>query len=118
MVGEVPRIKADKDKGYEKIMRFRRIYWVTEQIDSDGMSHVTGVFTSVHDLVENGVGLRDISDKQSGYRISLVELDSKEMPLCVFCSPDFGDVESALQPFVESGEMTAEEVARIREALK
>jgi hypothetical protein len=99
-------------------MRFRRIYWVTEQFDSEGRSHVTGVFTSVHDLVENGVGVRDISDKQSGYRVSLVELDSKNMPLCVFCSPDFGDVEAALQPYVESGEMTAEEVARIREALK
>lgn len=99
-------------------MRFRRIYWVTEQLDEDGRSQVTGVFTSVHDLLEHGIGIRDISDKRAGYRISLVELDSPKLPLCVFTSPDFGDVAKTLQPFVETGELSADEVSWICEALR
>ncbi len=98
-------------------MRFRRIYWVTEQFDEAGKSHVTGVFTSVHDLIERGVGVREVSDKTSGYRVTLVELDSPNLPLCEFSSPTFPDVAAKLQPFVDSGELSIEEVARLCDAL-
>lgn len=99
-------------------MRFRRIYWVTEQFDEDGRSQVTGVFTSVHDLIQHGIGIRDICDKRAGFRVSLVELDSPKMPLCVFASPEFGNVPEALRQFVESGELSADEVSWISEALR
>jgi hypothetical protein len=98
-------------------MRFRRIYWVTEQLDESGASEVTGIFTSVHDLIDKGIGVRDLCAKRSGFRVSLVELDSAGMPLATFSSP-FADARDRLQAYVESGEISEDEAVRLSEALK
>jgi hypothetical protein len=99
-------------------MRFRRIYWVTEQVDEHGLSEVTGVFTSIPDLVDLGLGTRDVSNKQAAFRISLCELDSSGSPILTCESPSFDGFEDALQPIVQSGEMSASEFASLTEALR
>lgn len=98
-------------------IRFRRIYWVTEQLDEQGYSEVTGIYTSIPDLVETGLATKPFCDKTAGLRITLCALDSKEAPLACFSSPGFGNVAETLRPFVETGELTAEEVAQLADAL-
>jgi len=99
-------------------MRFRRIYWVTEQIDQNGLSEVTGIFTSIPDLVDLGLGVRPCSSKQAGFRISLCELDSSVGPILSCLSPSFDGFEEAMQPIMESGEVSASEYAELTEALR
>jgi len=98
-------------------MRFRRIYWVTEQFSKDGTSEVAGVFTSVHDLVETGIAPYKAGDYKHGFRITLCELDCACPPLHSFKAPAFADVEQELRPLVEHGEISREEIAQLCEAL-
>jgi len=100
------------------MMRFRRIYWVTEQLDEAGKSEVTGVYTSIPDLVETGIKMKDYCAKRHGFRITLWALDTDSPPLLEICSPDFRDVEEKLKPFVQTGEITSEEAATLSEALQ
>ncbi|MCH8273752.1 MAG: hypothetical protein IH851_03095 [Armatimonadetes bacterium] len=99
-------------------IKFRRIFWVTEQFDDEGFSEVTGIYTSVPDLIETGLGTRVYGDKKAGFRITLCALDTTRPPLLSFSSPDFQNVEAHLAQFVESGEMSSDEVARLAEALR
>ena|SRR5688572_31446865 len=99
-------------------MRFRRIYWVTEQIDEGGASEVTGVFTSIPDLIELGLGVREISAKRAGFRLSLCELDCSGMPLITLASPGFEDFEAKLTPFLNTGEISREEFNTLADALQ
>lgn len=98
-------------------MKFRRIYWVTEQFNEDGLSEVTGVFTSVPDLLETGLGVTDRSQYKAGFRITLCALDSRGPSLITLTSTDFSDCEDKLAPFVQSGEITEDEAARMKAAL-
>ncbi|MCL6623112.1 MAG: hypothetical protein K6T17_00665 [Fimbriimonadales bacterium] len=98
-------------------IRFRRIYWVTEQLDDQGYSEVTGIYTSIPDLVEIGLATKPFCNKTAGLRITLCALDSQEAPLASFTSPTFGDVAEVLRPLVDNGELTAEEVAQLADAL-
>lgn len=79
---------------------------------------MTGIFTSIPDLVERGVGIRPICDKKAGFRITLCALDSPDAPLARFTEADFGDVEARLAEFVETGEISEEEVATLAETLR
>ena len=90
-------------------MKFRRIYWVTEQLDECGCSQVTGVYTSIPDLVERGIQWREGCSKRDGFRLTLVQLDSARLPLGVWSSPDFEDIASDLETFVKSEELTAQD---------
>lgn len=99
-------------------MRFRRIYWVTEQLDKEGRSEVTGVYTSIPDLVETGIKMKDFCKKKDGFRITLWALDTDNPPLLEICSPNFHDVEEKLTPFIQTGEITSEEAVRLAEALQ
>ncbi|MBL1150672.1 MAG: hypothetical protein HND42_10745 [Armatimonadetes bacterium] len=99
-------------------IRFRRIYWVTEQLDDAGRSEVTGIFTSIPDLVERGVGIRPICDKNAGFRITLCALDSPNAPLARFGEAEFGEVEMRLAEFIETGEISTEEVATLAATLR
>ncbi|MGI8922684.1 MAG: hypothetical protein ACR2HJ_01360 [Fimbriimonadales bacterium] len=98
-------------------MRFRRIYWVTEQFFKDGTSEVAGIFTSVHDLVETGIAPYNAGDYKHGFRITLCELDCACPPLYSFKAPDFAGVEKELEPLVENGELSREEIAQLCKAL-
>ncbi|GIV01765.1 MAG: hypothetical protein KatS3mg015_0595 [Fimbriimonadales bacterium] len=99
-------------------MKFRRIYWVTEQLDDEGHSDVTGVYTSIPDLVEIGLGLKDYSPHQKTVRLSLCELDASKPPLVTLFWNEYDKLESLLKPFVDDGEMTHEDVMMLVDALK
>lgn len=99
-------------------MKFRRIYWVTEQLDESGRGEVTGVYTSIPDLVEYGLFMKDHCDKKAALRLTLCELDATKPPLVRLTSPDFGDVEQVLEQFVKDGEITHEDVVTLADALK
>lgn len=98
-------------------MKFRRIYWVTEQLDETGRGEVTGVYTSIPDLVEYGLGMRDFCDKRAAFRLTLCELDTSKPPLICITSPNFDNIEELLAPFVKDGEITHEDVVALAEAL-
>ena len=94
-------------------MRFRRVYWVTEKLGDSGSSNVSGVCTSVHDLIEYGI------PKHNGvFRLNLCELDSSGDCLLTFKSDDGSSLSDTLKPFLDSGELSLEEVIRLSEALK
>lgn len=99
-------------------MRFRRIYWVTEQVDDAGHSEVTGVFTSIPDLIETGLGIRAVSPKSAAFRVTLCELDCRDKPLLTFQSPHFDEIPAQVKPLLESGEMSHEEYLRLIDALR
>ncbi len=88
--------------------RFRKVYWVTEQLDSEGISSVAGVFTSVHDLVESGLKGMEGCSKDAGFRLTLVELD-KVGPLGTWSSPDYAGLSDDLEHYVGTGEVAVYE---------
>ncbi len=85
-------------------MKFRKLYWVTEQVGTDGNSKVIGTFTSIHDLRTKGIKWAEDCDLRSTFRISLVKLDSSGMPMGCWTGPEFEGLESDLQQFVATGE--------------
>lgn len=94
---------------------FRKLYFITEQTDSQGQFHATGVYTSIHDLIDSG--LRWVEPAGSQFRISLVKLDSRSNVLCSWESPDFEGLETKIQQFVNTGEFGVEEMRSLRSAL-
>ena len=90
------------------MMMFRRLYWVAEQLDGTGCSKVTGVYTSIQDLIPKGLHwCSDVDGK--GYRLTLVKPDSFNCPLGVWESPSFEGLTNALQEFVATNEYSQEE---------
>jgi len=88
-------------------MMFRRLYWVTEQVDREGHSSVIGVYTSIPDLIHHGLHWQDSANVDQ-LRISLTKLDSQLPPLGCWRSPDFHGLEEALQEFIATEEFSAE----------
>lgn len=85
-------------------MKFRKLYWVTEQLDADGRSEVIGVFTSIFDLRSKGLRWDEGCVNRAGFRVSLVKLDSKYKPFGCWQSPDYDGLTEGLAPFVATGE--------------
>lgn len=94
-------------------MKFRKLYWVTEQIDEQGRSEVIGVFTSIPDLVEIGLRWDGEPSKRVGYRLSLVKLDSKKKPLGAWQSPDFGSLADDLEEYIDTKEFSRPDCERL-----
>lgn len=99
-------------------MRFRKIYWVTEQIGTDGSSEVAGVYTSIHDLTSRGIQWMDGIDKNKGFRLSLVQLDSSRKPLGTWTSRNFSGLEEDLQEFVGTDELNSQDVENLASQLR
>ncbi|MCB0825298.1 MAG: hypothetical protein KDC26_03850 [Armatimonadetes bacterium] len=93
-------------------MKFRRLYWVTEQIDADGKSTLGGVFTSIYDLTHKGLKWND-SVNGKGFRLSLVKLDCESGPLGTWNGPDFSGLEEDLEPFIASTEFDRPSVEQL-----
>ncbi len=91
-------------------MKFRKLYWVTEQLDGENRSEVTGVYTSLPDLMAKGFRWCEEVEKTSTFRLSLVKLDSSKKPLGVWDSPDFKGMLEDLQEFVETDEFDRFEI--------
>ena len=87
-------------------MKFRRIYWVTEQIDEKGESQVAGVYTSIPDLIDKGLRWDSDIPFRAGFRISLVKLDSIRKPLGTWTSPDFTGLDDSLKEYIGTGEFS------------
>jgi hypothetical protein len=85
-------------------MMFRKIYWVTEEVDTAGHSEVTGVYTSIHDLVEKGLGNVKERLADSVLRLSLVQLDTPGA-LGRWTSPGFGSLSEDLDQYLATGEI-------------
>jgi hypothetical protein len=97
-------------------MVFRKLYWVTEQGDGSGDWSVSGVYTSVTDLIDHG--LRWIGGSTgAAFRITLVKLDSAKEPLGSWASPEFSGLESGLDAYVKTGEFTEEDRLALRRSL-
>jgi hypothetical protein len=90
-------------------MMFRRLYWVTEQLDEQGRSEVTGVYTSIPDLVRHGIRWSRDCEKHAGFRLTLVKLDHTLGPLGCWSSPKYEGLEDDLQTFIETDEFTVEQ---------
>lgn len=88
-------------------MMFRKLYWVTEQVDDHGFSTVTGVYTSIPDLMRRG--LRWVEGKgQAQFRITLAKLDCSDAPYGTFTSPNYEGLDEKLGEFVRTDEFTEE----------
>ncbi|HVL39322.1 MAG TPA: hypothetical protein VM328_08015 [Fimbriimonadaceae bacterium] len=97
-------------------MMFRRLYWVTEQLDEQGCSTVTGVYTSIPDLVRHG--LRYVNDlPQGGFRLNLVKLDCTKKPLGIWESPRFEGLADRLSEYVATDEFSQDQCNMLVEAL-
>ena len=99
-------------------MKFRRLYWVTEQIDESGVSEVAGVFTSIPDLVEEGIRWNDEIDKRHLFRVTLVKLDSPGKPFGCWISPDFQGMKEDLREYVKTEEFTVPDCEGLVNGLK
>jgi hypothetical protein len=99
-------------------MKFRKLYWVTEQVGKDGTSEIAGVYTSIPDLVERGLLWREGIERRESFRLTLVSLDSKKKPLGTWTLPDFGTIEQDLGAYVSSQEFSMTEVESLVESLK
>lgn len=96
-------------------MMFRKLYWITEQTDPTGNFRATGVYTSVHDLIESG--LRHLDPGGPGFRITLVKLDCRKDVLGSWQGPRFEGLEEGFQKYIDTHEFTIEEAQALRAAL-
>lgn len=93
---------------------FRKLYWVTETVDPDGHSRVTGVYTSIPDLIQHGLSW---SHGRTSLRITLSKLDSEKEPFGCWTSPSFKGLEDELQAFVRTDEFSPDHCKLLLEAL-
>jgi hypothetical protein len=94
-------------------MMFRKLYWVTEQLESDGRSRVTGVYTSIPDLIRHGLRC----DAMDRMRLTLTKLDSCNEPIGCWTPRDFASIGDRLQEFVRTDEFSAEHCQALVQAL-
>jgi hypothetical protein len=94
---------------------FRKLYFITEQSDATGAFRATGIYTSMHDLMDSG--LRRINPSDGGFRITLSKLDCRGDILGSWTGPKFDGLEEDISAFVSTGEFALEELRALRSAL-
>lgn len=99
-------------------MMFRKLYWVTEQLDADGRSEITGVFTSAPDLIGKGLRWCECTDKRANFRLTLIALDRAGKPLGTWTGPEFTGIETDLKAFLDTGEFSVEEHGEVCQAVQ
>lgn len=95
---------------------FRRLYWVTEELDAAGKSRVTGAYTSIPDLMARGI--RWTGQPASALRLTLVKLDCERAPLGVFTGPRFEGLEESLAEFIQTDEFSEHDCVSLCETLR
>ena len=98
------------------MMMFRRLYWVAEQVDKDGRSKVTGVYTSIQDLIHHGLHWCD--GTPGAFRLTLVKPDCFNSPIGVFEAPSFKGLKEAMETLVTGSEYSRDEVIALESALE
>jgi len=96
-------------------MMFRKLYWVTEEVASDGGTGIHGVYTSIPDLIRNGIDARN--GKASNLRLSLVKLDCADGPLGIWQAPKFEGLSEDIQKYVHTDEFSADQAKLLVERL-
>jgi hypothetical protein len=86
-------------------MMFRKLYWVTELVDPIGNSRVSGVYTSIPELIRHGLSSKNGDCR---VRLTLAKLDSEKEPFGVWCEPDFSGLADRLTEFIETDEFSSE----------
>lgn len=97
-------------------MMFRKLYWVTEQLQGNG-ARVTGVYTSVPDLIRKGLIWHGQTAPDTRLRLTLVKLDSSKGPLGEWDNSNLANLVADLDPFVKTDEFRQDEVLRLEEAI-
>lgn len=92
---------------------FRVLYWVAEEIQADGSSQVTGVYTSIPDLVRHGI--RTQGGRQ--LRLTLTKLDANRGALGTWLSPEFSGLAETLESCVRTDEFSEEQAKALVQAL-
>lgn len=92
---------------------FRRVYWVTESLHSDGSSEICGVYTSIPNLVRHGMRRAP----GSRLRLTLSALDSDHAPFGSWVEPHFDGLNECLESFVRTEEFSREQCAQLLYAL-
>lgn len=95
-------------------MMFRRLYWVVEEVEKSGQSQVIGVYTSIQDLIQRGLGC---VDEGNDIRLTLTKLDSTKPPLGAWTSPRFEGLEADLEEYVRTDEFTADQCKALSDEL-
>ena len=93
-------------------MKFRKIYWVVESINTAGPTTLKGVYTSIQDLTEAG-----LSTPKECLRLSLVKLDAAEGVLGKWDHSNFSNIRKDLDEYIESGEFSIENCDILANAL-
>jgi hypothetical protein len=93
-------------------MMFRRLYWVVEEVESSGHSQVTGVYTSIQDLIKHGLACVDAGNE---IRLTLTKLDSNKPPLGCWSSPRFSSLEADLEEYIRTDEFSEEQCKALSE---
>src|SRR5579871_3078489 len=86
-------------------MMFRKLYWVTECVDASGNSHLLGVFTSIPNLLRQGLG--DCVNL-ANLRLTLTRLDCCDGPIASWDARSFDRLDSDLAQFVSTDEFSQE----------
>lgn len=87
-------------------MMFRKLYWVTEEVDDAGRSKVSGVYTSIPNLIRQGVKAPDGGLR---FRLTLTKLDCGDAALGTWISPGFDQIAEDLKGFVATDEINEEQ---------
>src|SRR5690349_6835553 len=95
-------------------MMFRRLYWVVEELEQSGRSQVTGVYTSIQDLIKHGLSCVDAGNE---IRLTLTKLDSNKPPLGTWASPRFEGLETEMEEYIRTDEFTAEQCKALSDEL-
>ena len=88
-------------------MMFRRLYWVTEEVSAKGDSGVSGIYTSIPDLIRSGIQSRN--GRPSRLRLSLCKLDCADGPLGVWEGPEFSGIGDSLEDYVKTDDFSADQ---------
>lgn len=99
-------------------MKFRKLYWVTEQLNNDGQSQLRGVYTSIFDIRSKGFKWLESCGDHKGIRVSLVKLDSMDKPLGTWSSPNFDNMREDLQQYISTGEFDEQSCDELVEELQ
>lgn len=95
---------------------FRKLYWITEQ-SAHGLWRATGVYTSIHDLVDYGIRFVGDPSVHDGFRVTLCKLDCQKDVLGSWSGPAFEGIDRDLSIYVETQEFAIEEIQQLRQAL-
>lgn len=90
---------------------FRRLYWIVEEFDSAGAARVTGVYTSIPDLIHRGL------KPGSQLRLTIHKPDTYDQPLGQWTNGSFAQIAEGLDQFVRTHEYSVEEVMTLAEAV-